>query len=208
MRDERALQRRGFLTATGAMGAAALVLPAWARDPAPRAAEFPGSDGRPVPMLVHEIRQLGIAVWTDAQPEWETSLQRGRGGGPPTFVVESPDDHQPPAVMTITAWRKERVPAEHLQTMAVTAIRTASGNYGVSKARALAIDVQPQAWGGLSGYQGVFTGRAQGTRMDVKVFVGQQDGKYPVVAQIYTLAGKMKEFDEIIRRCWSNINYL
>lgn len=100
------------------------------------------------------------------------------------------------------------MPTELFETVADTAIRTASANYGLNKGQARVIQVAPRTWGLLQGHEGNFSGRAQGMRMDVKIFVGQQEGKYPVVAQIYTQAGKMPDLQDVIRRCWSNITYL
>lgn len=160
------------------------------------------------PMNVRRVPKLGLEIWTESEPEWLTELVPGEDGGPPIFTAEAPDNYHPPAVLTITAWRRERVPQNLFQTLADTAIRTAGEGYGLNKGSARAIGVEPKTWGILHGYQGSFSGRAQGTTVDVTLFVGQQEGKYPVVAQIYTQAGKMQHLQEVMRRCWSNITYL
>ena len=44
--------------------------------------------------------------------------------------------------------------------------------------------------------------------MDVRIFVGQARGRYPVVLTLYTLQGKMQNLNEVVRRTWGNVDYL
>ena len=44
--------------------------------------------------------------------------------------------------------------------------------------------------------------------MDVKIFVGQANGKFPVALSIYTLEGKMVHLAEVVRHTWGNLAYL
>lgn len=213
--DTNLLLPRRTLLGLLAAAAGSRVLPVLAQEQAEQRdqqerkyTQFLPEDGHLRPMHIHRLRQLGLEVWSEAEPQWDTELLPGGKGAPPVFTLSSPDNYHPPAATTITAWRRERVPGELFETMADTAIRTASANYGLNKGQARAIPVVPRTWGLLAGHEGDFSGRAQGQRLDVKIFVGQQEGKYPVVAQIYTQAGKMADLQDVIRRCWSNITYL
>lgn len=209
MHKPSALEARRCLLLSLLASAGGGVLPGLAlaqqTDTSPRVTPFPPESGYLRPMTVHKVKALGLEIWTEAEPAWETGLLAGT---PPTFTAQSPDNYTPSAAITISAWRSERVPQHLFETVADTAIRRAGLNYGLNQGQTRAMAVRPARWGILEGFEGDFQGRAQGMAMDVKVFVGQQEGRYPVVGQIYTQAGKMQSLQEVIRRCWSNITYL
>jgi len=200
-------RRRLLLSLLASAGGGALPGLALAQetDTPPRITPFPPESGYLRPMTVHQINELGLEIWTEAEPAWETGLLAGT---PPTFTAQSPENYTPSAAITISAWRNERVPPHLLEIVAATAMRRAGLNYGLNQGQVRAMAVHPARWGILQGFETDFRGRAQGMAMDVKVFVGQGEGKYPVVGQIYTQAGKMQSLQEVIRRCWSNITYL
>ena len=157
-------------------------------------------------MSIHKIKELGLEIWIENQPEWEASLIKI--GGLPTFSASSPTNYHPPAAMMFQSFPKEKVPAPLFYEMAKQAIRRASGNWGLNANLARAILVTPQNYGVLEGYEGNFVGLYDAVRMDVKMFVGQSPGRYPVVMWIYTLEGKMSHLGEVVRRSWGRLKYL
>lgn len=172
-------------------------------------AQTRGTNGRPPElrhMQIFHVQELGLEVWVENQPPWETRLSNETGR--PTFVAESPPNYHPPTVITYASWPEEKVPAEGMHQMAGAAIRRASENFGVSRERSLAIPVRQARYGDIQGYEGWFTGKADGVAMDVSVFVGQAPGKFPVVFNVYTTRGKLPNLTEVLRRAWTNVKYL
>lgn len=157
-------------------------------------------------MQIHKVRELGLVIWTENQPPWEAKLSLDSGR--PMFIAQSPDSYHPPAVITYSSWAKERAAPEQFLTIAQTAIRRAAQNFGLNLALARVIPIKPVRHGVLEGLEGEFVGRAQDVAMDVKVFVGQQAGRFPVACSIYTLKGKMTHMAEVIRRAWGSLTYL
>jgi len=49
-------------------------------------------------MQIHKVRELGLEIWVENQPPWDTTLSTHTGR--PTFVAQSPDAYHPPTVMT------------------------------------------------------------------------------------------------------------
>lgn len=154
----------------------------------------------------HQVQDLGLEIWVENQPSWETAVVPNKDKS--MFSAQSPRNYHPPSAMTFMSWPKQTVKPELLETVAVTAIRSGARNFGLHKAAARGVKIVPKQYGVLAGYEGNFVGQAQGMQMDVKVFVGQKTGKFPVVLTIYTLKGKMGHLNEVIRRSWTNISYL
>ncbi|MFM8898996.1 MAG: hypothetical protein ACKOF9_03495 [Burkholderiales bacterium] len=75
-------------------------------------------------MQVHKVAELGLSIWVENQPAWDTLLQTG--GGHPSFVVQRPDNYHPPTVMTYGSWPKPQVTDAQMRVVASTAIQTAS----------------------------------------------------------------------------------
>lgn len=157
-------------------------------------------------MQVHKVPQLGLAVWVENQPPWETELsdQPGR----PVFVAQSPAGYHPPTVMTYVAFPQERVADGSIQGTALSAIRRASLNFGLSEGQSRSINPGPAIYGVLRGYEAVFIGPAHGELVDVQIFVGQETGRFPVVLTIYTMRDKLPNLVEQRRRAWSKLSYL
>lgn len=93
-------------------------------------------------------------------------------------------------------------------TVARTAIVRAAQNFGLGPADSRAFVPKPAKHGVLNGQEAIFAGSKGKTAMDVRVFVGQSAGRFPVVLTLYTLRGKMHHLDEHVRRAWSRISYL
>jgi hypothetical protein len=155
-------------------------------------------------MQVYKLHELGLEVWVENQPPWTTTLSMQAGH--PTFVAQSPDNYHPPAVMTFASWPQART--ADMRDVALTAIRRASRNFGLNLGQARGIQVLPASYGVLQGYEALFDGSADGTAMDVIIFVGQAPGKFPVALTIYTMRGKMDSLAEQRRRSWTKLAYL
>lgn len=157
-------------------------------------------------MQIHKVDRLGLEIWVENQPPWQTQMIEGPSL--PIFAAQSPANYHPPAVMTYTAVRQGTAPLEGMESLAIGAIRRAAQNYRVPPAIRLSLMPKPASHGMLEGYESVFEGTAQGDAVDVKVFIGQAAGKFPVAMQAYTLRGKMAHLDEPIRRAWGKLKYL
>jgi hypothetical protein len=157
-------------------------------------------------MQIHRVRELGLVIWTENQPPWEVALRRDSGR--PSFVAESPALYHPPSAIAYSSWPDERVAPALVQTLARTAIRQAAQNFGLNAARARTVAVAPARHGVLQGFEANFVGHVQGVAMDVKLFVGQEAGRFPVVCSAYTLQDKMAHLAQVIRRGWGQVSYL
>jgi hypothetical protein len=157
-------------------------------------------------MQIHRLNELGLEVWVENQPVWSTQLTEN--GGHPGFVAHSPDAYHPPTVMSYGSWPAQRVPDELVTIVASSAIQRASANFGLNAGEARAIVPVAARHGELNGFEASFIGKVGARPMDVKIFVGQAPGKFPVVMSIYTLQGKLHLLDEVLRRAWGKVRYL
>jgi hypothetical protein len=157
-------------------------------------------------MQIYKVTALGLEIWVENQPAWETELSNKTGR--PIFVAQSPDFYHPPVVMTYASWPKDNVAPEFMRDMAVTAIRRASENFGLNAAQARGIQPYEANYGDLRGFEGTFEGVAGGMPAEVRVFVGQAPGKFPVALSVYTLRGKLNNLNEPLRRSWGKVKYL
>jgi hypothetical protein len=158
-------------------------------------------------MQIHKLPALGLSIWTEDQPEWIVKLDQTPGKRP-SFQVQSPEFYHPPTAMIYTSFRGEKVSTEGFPAMAKTAIQYASLNFGLKMDKARTIPVKAATYGVLKGFEGDFVGFANGTELDVKVFIAQEPGKFPIALNIYTVKGKMSNLSEVIRRGWGNVSYL
>lgn len=157
-------------------------------------------------MQIHKVKELGLEIWVENQPPWDATLSTKTGR--PTFVAQSPDAYHPPTVMTYMSWPGANSPDSTLSTMATTAIRAASRNFGLTLGQARALHPVQAEYGVLRGYQAAFDGTGQGQALDVMMFAGQAPGRFPVVLNICTLRGKMGSLVEHRRRAWTSLKYL
>ncbi|MFT5591189.1 MAG: hypothetical protein ACI9ZF_003385 [Bradyrhizobium sp.] len=156
-------------------------------------------------MQIHKVPELGLEIWVENQPAWEAKLTDVSGH--PTFVAQSPSTYHPPTVMTYASWRKLLVTPNMLPDVAASAIRQASQYFELDPGRSRMLAIKPASHGALQGFETNFAGKAEGVAMDVKIFVGQAPGQFPVALTVYTLQGKMAHLEECIRRGWGRLNY-
>ena len=198
------LNRRAVLLAAGA-GLAVQTAVAQTAAGQPAAKSAPTSKALRE-MQIYKVPELALSIWVENQPPWEVELSQATGR--PSFVVQSPDNYHPPTIMTYASWPNERVTASNMSQVAQTASARASQNFGLNASQARSVVKLPATHGVLNGLAGTFVGQVDGTAMDVQIFVGQAEGRFPVALSIYTLAGKMKHLNEVVRRSWGQLAYL
>ena len=157
-------------------------------------------------MQVHKVAELGLEIWVENQPPWEAEVMKAVTLQ--SFVVQSPADYYPPAVMTYFSLPQAAVDDAALIGVATTAIRRAAENYRVSATKRVALEPKPARYGQFKGYEASFEGWANGEAVEVRVFVGHVPGWFPVAMQAYTQKGKLSQLGEPIRRAWTHVKYL
>jgi hypothetical protein len=167
----------------------------------------PAATSTPVkrPMIIHKVQELGLEVWTEAEPQWEVKKTR-KSDQTVIFTAETPALTAPPAGLTWISNPGIRFAAAEIREGARGAIRQAALNYGVPAGQAL--DLRIAQYGDLAGYEADFPANAYGTPVDVRVFCGHQPGKPAVVMHAFTLRGKLPHIAEHIRRSWTHVRYL
>jgi len=156
------------------------------------------------PMLIHQVKSIGLEIWTEARPEWD--VRTDVRNGLPVFVAETPALSAPPAGMSWTSHSQIKFATNELELGARGAIQQVARNYGVHHASR--IELQQASYGDFTGYQAVFNGDAHGTPVDVQIFCGHQPGRPAVLMHAYTLRGKLGQIREHIRRSWTHVRYL
>jgi hypothetical protein len=156
------------------------------------------------PMIIHRLPELGLEIWTEQDPEWETHLSQRAGA--PTFVAETPALTYPPGHMSWTTLPHLRFDPQDLEAGAQGALHQVAANHQIRSPRRLHITTK--RYGNLVGYETVFEARSQNTPVEVRAFCGHHPGKHPVLMQATTLKHKSAHLAEHIRRSWSNVKYL
>lgn len=170
---------------------------------------FAGATDAPMKrqMTVHKVVEIGLEIWTEANPPWDTALSREPGAPRPVFSAETPGQTYPPAGMTFAVPGITASDAEFRQ-IALGALRQAASNYGLAEVDVRKIALEPATYGQLSGFEAEFPASQQDVEVDVRVFFGHQPGKPVVAMQVFTLRGKLPHLSEQIRRSWGNVRYL
>jgi hypothetical protein len=156
------------------------------------------------PMIIHRLPELGLEIWTEQDPQWETHLSDANGAA--TFVAETPALTYPPAYMSWTSAPAMKFAESDFKAAARGAIHQAAANYGVRSPEQ--IPIESQRYGELSGYEGVFAASSQRIPTEVRVFCGHRPGQPAVVMQVATLKDKLGHLDEQVRRSWTHVRYL
>lgn len=203
-------RRRHWLQ--GAAIVAVLCLPAWAQSPVAGQTKAPRM-GRNLPpgqalreMQIFKVKAIGLEVWVENMPPWK--VQTVQNNGRAVLAVSSPENYHPPAAMTFASWPEHRVRQEQVQSVALSTLRQAAQNFGLTAGQARALEPRPAQHGVLTGYEIEFVGKVQGTAMDVRLYFGLQPDRPPVVMTAYTLKDKMGHLKDVLRRSWGNVSYL
>lgn len=157
-------------------------------------------------MQIHHVAELGLEVWIENQPPWETSLIAEPGRA--MFVAQSPPAYHPPSVMTFSSWPDMVLPPDQVDAVLRSALTHAAQNFGLQPGQARSLEPLHAQYGELVGIEADFAGRENGQAIDVRLFVGRTPERFPVVLCAYTLRGKLEHLDEVIRRSWNNATYL
>lgn len=156
------------------------------------------------PMRIHKVDALGLEIWTEATPEWDTRLERLDEQS--RFVAETPALAYPPAGMTWVSKPGSLFAEAELEEAARGVVHRVARNYGVREPSKL--ELTTARYGDLTGYRGDFSSPLRAMPVDVRVFLGHRPGRAAVVMQACTLKGKLGHIDEHIRRSWTNVRYL
>lgn len=156
------------------------------------------------PMIVHRLPALGLEIWTEQDPQWETHLNERAGAA--TFVAETPALTYPPAQMSWITLPELRFNAQELEAGARGALHQVAANHRVRNPQQIII--KQRRYGDLIGYEAVFEARSQNIPIEVRVFCGHEPGKHPVLMQLTTLRNKSTHLAEHVRRSWNNVRYL
>lgn len=157
-------------------------------------------------MHIYQVKELGLEVWIEGQPEWDVQLQQHNSR--PLLVAQSPNRYHPPAALTFGVWDKGLIGNDEWEGVARAAILQGGRNFGLSEGMVRTLPIEAASYGPLNGWQGQFVGLAGTDRVDVRVFVGRAPNKPIVVLTAYTLAGKFEHLHEVIRRSWGSVLYL
>ncbi|HEX5737371.1 MAG TPA: hypothetical protein VFY22_02575, partial [Hydrogenophaga sp.] len=171
-----------------------------------RLSQVPGAGHAGREMQVFQVKALGLEIWVDNQPTWDAEIVMNNGR--PVFAARPPELFDPPAAFTVAAWPEEKLPDLLIPAMARNAIQTAAPNFGLSASQASGLIPKAATYGVLKGREADFVGRMQGIDMDVRIFVGQSSGRYPVVLTIYTPMGRVRQLADVIDRSWGQLAYM
>lgn len=156
------------------------------------------------PMRIHKVQELGLEIWTEATPEWDTRLERIDEQS--RFVAETPALTYPPAGMTWVSKPHSVFAENEVESAARGAIDRVARGYGVRENSA--VKLTATHYGELIGFQAEFSASRRTIPVDVRIFLGHKPGRAAVVMQASTLQGKLRHIDEHIRRSWTNVRYL
>ena len=156
-------------------------------------------------MVINHVDEIGLEIWSENNPAWLTQVRKR--GAKFEFVAETPRSYYPPAAMHYMHFAGMEVKDGEMKGIALNAIQQAALNFGVPSSEVSAIQPVPATYSELKGYEAVFKGKANGEDMDIKMFIGNSQGKGPVSMYIYTMRGKLGHLSEVIRRAWQNVKY-
>lgn len=162
---------------------------------------FAGTDARS--MSINQVPELGLEIWTEAEPVWNTNLTSHQGR--PVFIAHSPINYYPPAGMSWAVLRFT-LASDELQSIFATALNEARSHYQVALSEV--ITPTPAHYGPLVGLEAQFSGIANNEKVDVHFFVGAEDNQPTVVMQLFTLPGKLPHLKYQRERSWEQLKYL
>lgn len=154
------------------------------------------------PMIIHRVPAMNLEIWTEQDPEWQTSLKHSPSAL--TFTAETPALTYPPTHMSWTIAPVLKFEPSELESAA----------RGVMHQMAIRYRTHPPAqvaqaqYGEMTGYETTFQAEPQNVPVDVRVFCGHREGKPMVVMQVVTLKGKLTHVAEHVRRSWTHLRYL
>lgn len=154
------------------------------------------------PMLIHRLSEMNLEIWTEHDPEWETSLKQTTHAL--TFTAETPALTYPPTHMSWTISPKLQFEPEQLEQAALGVLHQIAIRYRTPPPQ----QITQAQYGELTGYEATFQAEPQNIPVEMRVFCGHRDGKPMVVMQVVTLKGKLAHVAEHVRRSWTHLRYL
>lgn len=158
------------------------------------------------PMTIHKIERMGLEVWTELEPKWNTELMMN--GRKPIFVAHTPHNTYPMSGMTWVNHKEVIISDETYEEIAKSLFKKAAKNYQITVTDFNNSNFTVASYGQLKGYEFNFEGKLGTSLVDVKIFTGRALNKGPITMQAYTSQGKMNQISEQIRRSWGNTKYL
>jgi hypothetical protein len=153
-------------------------------------------------MIIHRLSGMNLEIWTEQDPEWETSLKHSPDAL--TFTAETPALTYPPTHMSWTISPRLQFEPHEIEDAAYGVLHQIALRYGARPPD----QINPVEYGALNGYEATFQAEPQNIPVDVHVFAGHREGKPMVVMQVVTLKGKFKHVAEHVRRSWTHLRYL
>ncbi|MBL8267260.1 hypothetical protein [Steroidobacter sp.] len=154
------------------------------------------------PMIIHRLPELNLEIWTEQDPEWDTTLQKKKGGV--TFIAETPALTYPPAHMSWSTLPPFQFERNEMKEVARGVLHQMAKNYRTKPPDHL----EPRRYGDLTGYEATFSAEQNNLPIDIRMFCGHREGKPPVVMQLVTLKDKLPHLAEHVRRSWTHLKYL
>ncbi|WP_116811693.1 hypothetical protein [Steroidobacter cummioxidans] len=154
------------------------------------------------PMIIHRLPEMNLEIWTEQDPEWETSLERRPSAL--TFTAETPALTYPPTHMSWTIAPVLKFEPGELESAARGVMHQMAVRYRTHPPE----QITQAQYGDMIGYEATFQAEPQSVPVDVRVFCGHREGKPMVVMQVVTLRGKLTHVAEHVRRSWTHLRYL
>jgi len=156
------------------------------------------------PMIIHRVAELGLEIWTEQDPQWETRLDKTTNSA--TWIAETPALTYPPARLSWTSTPQLKFTTTEIESAARGAIHQVAANYGIKSPDKVIITSQRH--GDLEGYEAIFAAKSQKLPIEIRVFCGHRPGRPAVLMQAITLGNKLDHLGEQVRRSWSHVRYL
>jgi glucan biosynthesis protein len=153
-------------------------------------------------MIIHRLPEMNLEIWTEQDPEWETTLRQTPNAL--TFTAETPALTYPPTHMSWTIAPVLKFEPEELESAARGVMHQIAIRYRTHPPE----QVTQARYGEIIGYETTFEAAPQNVPVDVRIFCGHREGKPMVVMQVVTLKGKLTHIAEHVRRSWTHLRYL
>lgn len=157
-------------------------------------------------MSVHQFEELGLQIWLETDPRSiHNILYEGRK---PVLQISTPPNVYPPLSMSVVSFANMSLVSTEFHAVFDALLETALKKFGLNPESTEYIKKRKTAYGDLNGMEVQFQARIHGNLSDVKIFLGKNGERGPVLLHASTLPGKMPHIEGQLRRNWGNIRYL
>lgn len=148
-------------------------------------------------------KRSGYSIKVDNDPAW---LFEERGDdGASILLLATPLLVAPPLTMAVIDNKTVLGKNDELEHISRFALRGAADNFSVPSG--IEPDIEPAAYGDITGYQSRFNGTANGKSVAVKVFVGARAANNLFTLYAYTFADKDEHLERTTTRIWNTIEF-